>query len=245
VDIQALCAAYRAAGASIKAFLDPVEREVGLGTLRLEASHTLKQLSSASTKATDDDLKPLRRCVAEIEGGKGAELTVKGVDRVTKKVLKDVGHSLIATKAVGSVSVIAVVLAWYLNWFQSLGASAASLVIVGGAGLLMRIGGTTGTLGARVGAAAERWAAQLGTESDRAMDTAREIEQRLWIAHFDEPWTYVPLTSKARARADRIVTLGWIAISAAVTAFVLGFGIAIVNALPSSAPTETGTPLTP
>ncbi|HYP56379.1 MAG TPA: hypothetical protein VEQ41_08795 [Solirubrobacterales bacterium] len=228
-DISTLRTSYQEARARIEALADPVERDIGLATLRLEARHTLNQLRTTAAGLSEEDLRPLSAYVAALEGGEGAEAAVERIDATVERVLSDVSSSLLTMQLVGAASAIAAGLAWLAGVFQDLGSALAFGILGGAAGPILTGTRFVGSASQEVGTAAWRWAEQLGGEAERAMERPREIERRLWAAFVAAPWRYESLAERARARAKRIILGVWFLVGFAAVAMAIGATVALVD----------------
>lgn len=223
-EIAALCAAYRKAFEEIEAFDDVVERDIGLGTLRLEAADTLARLQAGGARL-DGDLRPLAACLASLSGGKSAQAAVKLVDKGAEKALKEVGKSLIQLKATASVAFVLGVLAAVFNASAAAGGSVLRGVLQGGiaVGVVFRAVMYGGPASERAAAASWERAASLGQQGERALSGPREIERRLLERCGDTGSAqFEPLALAARRRAKGILVVCWLAVAFAAIAFGWG-----------------------
>lgn len=84
-QIEAQCREYAAARALIDSLPDALERQIGLASLRLEATATYRQLATTGVIAYSDALSPLRDYVSALSGGERVEKVVGTVDQYGAK----------------------------------------------------------------------------------------------------------------------------------------------------------------
>jgi hypothetical protein len=221
-----LRAAYQGARGQIEGFDDALERDVGLGTLRLEAVDTVGCLRGSGKRLTEADLSPLRSYVDSLTGGEKAEAAVKKIDQTATSVLGEIFKSLAGVPVAGGLALAI-----------GIGSSAISSLISAGAGAHTVLGllplGVVFVVWHLTGRAAQQidhlrqyswwWATQLGRRTETAMAEPRRLEQQLWSKHVGTPRSHQTLASKARARAMLIVGIGWAAALGGVIAFLSGF----------------------
>lgn len=223
--VVALCESYRRASEEIEGFADPIEKDLGFGTLRLEAANTLRRLRGSLPTPAQQELQPLSEAVAALAGGTASETAVKGIDAAGRKVLRDVGQSLLALKLVGSASFLTGLLLAYADFSVELGGNFAKAVLLGGSaviGLAKLI-----TYGAPVAETAfretTRWAEQLGNPTEAAMAKPRQAEKALLDSFaVVPPSNYKPLAARAGLRAELVVIGFWIGVCFGAFNFLVG-----------------------
>jgi hypothetical protein len=226
-DIIALCDSYGDARKEIEDLEDEVERQIGLGTLRLEASQTLTRLRNARPPLPSNQIKPLEDYVGTSRGGRVAEWSVKAVEKGASKASKEVFSSLRETILTGSAAgVFAVLLAVGIFVVDSGQAFMTSLVLLGGGALWYFARGVEAAVsnGHRVLFESWDWACGLGSATERALTTPRQHERRLWSRVSGSSALAHPETLAARARraAQLVVAATWIAIISASLLFAWG-----------------------
>jgi hypothetical protein len=233
-DIAALRASYQQASKEIEGF-DQLERDIGRGTLRLEAAHTLGQLRSTGPGLTEADLEPLKTYVETLSGGKKSEVAVNSLNKAAKKVVRDVFASLSALALKGTVAVIAGVAAIVFGASAELGTAVAlalfGLSAAAAAWLLRESGRLAGQAAELVETITDRsweWAGNVGTQAEGAMAAPRVIEKQLWVRRAGAaPWRHTSLATKARRWAQGIVGLCYAAFAFCALGFISGFVLAI------------------
>lgn len=231
-DIAALRTSFQHARGEIETFDDPIERNIGLATLRLEAAHTLNQLRTTGRDLSERDLEPLSTYVVALTGGETAEAAVAKVDGAAEEVLRDVGMSLAKMKLTGSIATIFGFVVLIFNRAAAVGSGAALAIMAGNSlafYLALRLFVTYGPVAERAMNASYGWASSLGARSERALLPARQIQQRLWATYTGAPWRYRSLAAKAQTRAKLIIVFFWGAIVFVAVAFGIGFVGALIE----------------
>lgn len=226
-EISALRASYQSARATIEGFEDDVERDVGLGTLRLEAEYTLRQLRSSGPNLTEADLEPLTEYVASLRGGKATQVAVRSFEKASTRVLKDVVNSLLYFSLKGAVALIFGALAYYFGHSVEVGAKVAGGLVAGSSaaayGIVRSLGQATPVAARAMGSTWE-WAGQVGNAAEHAMAEPRRIEERVWKrCAAGAPWRHRSLARRARLAAQTIVGAGLLAFGIGVLGFLGGF----------------------
>ncbi len=226
-ELAALRASYERAQAKIAAIHDPIERDIGRGTLRLESAATLNQLRQNGPGLSNDELRSLSSYVESLEGGKVTETTVKAFDKAAAKVYRDIWKSLFEMTATGSVAFIFGLLIALSNSLVAAGAGFIKALASGAisAGVVWKAITSVGPAGERAFTDSWAWAKQLGFEAEQAMAGPRLIEQRLWSfqAGAVPRQHHKPLSTRAREWAQFLIVLSWIGVILGLCAF--GFGI--------------------
>lgn len=236
-SIRELCEAYREARAAILQNPDPMEREIGLAALRLEAEHTYRELVTTARDLRDRDLAPLKEYVGNLTGGEAVERLVSGLDAEAeegaKKALRDLTASLLVGTATGVVATILGIVTLAAG-----GAIAAGEAVGGEALPLLFAGGSVTVMIARALYVAAQsasqatseawiktwgWADSLGKTSDAAMRRARELQANIWHAATGGSWAFTPFTDKARTRAKLLVGTTWALLG--LGAVLVGVGV--------------------
>lgn len=224
-EVAELRERYQEARSAIAGFDDPLEREVGFATLRLEGEHTVQQLRTTAVGLTEADLQPLTTLVGSLSGGENAERAVKSVDKVARSALKDVTKSLESTTVLGGGSVVIGALLWIFNLTVDAGsAAAAGVLALGGVGFFALLRGTQAFGPEMLKAAEQVWerASGLGEATEREMARPREMELQIWRRAAGAPWRYTPFALRARRRATAIVIACAAAIGFAASGFAYG-----------------------
>jgi hypothetical protein len=214
-EIPRLRELYRDARATISALPDPVERELGLATLRLEATHTLKQLVTTASGLRDEEIAPLKDYVEHLDGGELPERLINTLDRQAesqaKKFLSSLWVTLRGGVAVGAVATIVGLITTFALSAQNLGAAFVAFALTGGSAayFLVRAAHAASVVTEAAWLRSWGWATSLGQHVDRAMDEPRRLQAELWRQASAGAWTYRPFTQKGRSRARLLVGVGW------------------------------------
>jgi hypothetical protein len=72
-SISELCEAYKEARGAILRDSSGLEQEIGKAALRVEATHTYRELTTTARSLTGRDLAPLREYVENLTGGERIE----------------------------------------------------------------------------------------------------------------------------------------------------------------------------
>jgi len=227
-DVLELREAFRGARAQIDQSVDPIERDVGLASLRLEATETYKRVMSTGAGVTDDAIAPLKDYVASLSGGETAERAVALFDREAKQAISKASHAvnaaLIGTSLSGGVALVIGVVAQVVMTAQTVGAALFLLVIGGGSGGYAAVRLIAG-VGGGVQSGMDRgweWADNLGKWSDNVLASARELEAKVWRA--TGATSGVPFfTTRVRRRAQIIAFLSSAAVAIGIGLIVIGF----------------------
>ncbi|MDQ2757863.1 MAG: hypothetical protein M3Y71_15130 [Actinomycetota bacterium] len=227
-EISGLVESYGRARAVIDSLADPVEREVGLASLRLEATATMKQMRTTGAGVTDPALIQLVDYVGSLEGGERAEKAVGYLDaqaqKAMQKALSIVGQAALSGSLVLGAGV-SVVLGWAVTFtdvLQQVGSAAFATLVGGGSVGVALFRGLVSTSQA-AGEATTRgwaWAESVGVPSDIALKDARERQGRCWAGAGGRPTAPTPFSSRARSRAQVIVG-GLLAVAGVGLLFVL------------------------
>lgn len=224
-EVAALCTSYENAQEEMSGFGDPIETDIGLGTLRLEAAYTLERLGSGNSDLSGSELLPLTTCVESLTGGKSTERAVKLVDKGSDRVMRDVGKSLVGLKAKGAISFIVAAVTTIFNSSAGAGGTAAKGALQGGiaAVIVLRGGWIIATQAEKAAEGSLKWATGLGSAAEAAMRGPRELERQLLGRHVGATLAaHTTLALMARRRATLIIVICWIAIAIAAIAFGLG-----------------------
>ena len=226
-EVSALRASYQGARATIEGFEDDVERDIGLGTLRLEAEYTLRQLRTSGQNLTEADLAPLAEYVASLRGGRATEVAVRSFEKASTKVLKDVVNSLLCFSLKGAVALILGALAYYFGHSVDAGAEVAGVLVTGSSAAaygIVRFTGQATPVATRAMESTWDWAGQVGNAAEHAMAEPRRIEERIWKrCAAGAPWRHHSLARRARLAAQTIVGAGLLTFGVGVLGFVGGF----------------------
>jgi hypothetical protein len=219
--------ALREARAEIDQERDQIEREVGLATLRLEATATYKRLVTTAAGLSDDTLAPLAEYVASLSGGETAERAVAYLDSqaktAAKKASSHVNAALVAGGLAGVGALVLGIVSQAVITAENIGAALFLLVIGGGSGLYALIRGLASVSGAAQSSFNRGWdwANSLGDRSDHALARVRQLELALWRAT-GAGGLPQPFTAAVRLRA-RIV-LGISTVLAGIGILLIGVG---------------------
>jgi hypothetical protein len=222
-QIAALGVSYEEAKGEIEAFGDPVEQDIGKGTLRHEATQTLASLRVSDTPA--EVLLPLAEQVQGLTGGKTTEVAIAGLDKAGAKVLKDVGKSLLGLKLVGSTTAIVGLIAAFSDLTVSFGSALAAAVVAGtlAVGPASRVVMHAVPAGERAFFASTRWAEELGRQTDLVLKEPRKIQAQISALAGAPSTAQSALAQKARLRAGLIIALCWAAIIFGLLGILAGF----------------------
>ena len=228
-DIERLRELYREGRAAISALPDPIERELGLAALRLEATHTYKQLVTTARGLNDQDVVPLKEYVESLAGGELPERVLSTLDQQAEKQAKNFLSGLWMTLASGvAVGAVATVVGFFSTFAltaEQLGAAIFTFAIAGGSALyfVIRAAHAASIAGQQAWLRTWGWAASLGQQVDVAMAETRRLQAELWSRAAAGPWTYQPLTAKARSRAKLLVGAAWALLAFGVVMTAIGF----------------------
>ncbi len=251
-DLQQLRELYRDARGKIIKFSDDFERDIGLAALRLEATHTYRELQTTSVGMTDQTIAPLKDYVPSLTGGKNVEALVENLDReaqnFAKKVLRTLWALLNTGIWVGGFGVIASVVLGVALSAEKFGATLFGTLIAGGAAAAMVIrGGYTGaTAGQHVWESTWGWASGLGRSADAALVDARREQKDLVRRAAGGGLPIQSFTDKVRVRAQLVIGFAWTTVGVACALVVFGFYQAADKrfSTPSASPqTQTTSPV--
>lgn len=228
-DVEELREAYREARAKIANFADPLERDVGLAALRLEATRTYRELVTTAVGLSDTSVAPLKEYVANLTGGERVTMSVDALDRgaesFAKKIFGDLAASLAVAQTVGVITVLADILLIAAVVGDHVGAFVFGVVLVGGGGLmfLLRSGQVVGPALESVWQRSWVWANTLGTYADAALEPARRAQAAV-LAKSQAGGAALPwFTAKARTRSQLVMGAVWTA--AAIAAVLVAIGV--------------------
>jgi hypothetical protein len=223
LDLGELQKSYETAREQLLGLPDPVERDIGLGTLRLEAENTLLQLRQSSQRPSESELRSLTSYVESLKGGKISENAVKAIDKAAARITRDIWKSLLEMTAVGSVSLIFGLLVAYVGSSTDAGVTLANSLLTGAisVGVVAKVLTTGGPAGERAFFDSWSWATGLGHASTKVMAPVRKVQQRLLGAAVAAT-AYQPLAEKARLRALVLIALAWAGVAIGLCAFVYG-----------------------
>lgn len=212
-------------------FPDPVEREVGLAAVRIEAGTVYSQLSTKAQAITDEELAPLKDFVDNASGGEGAEAAVAQIDKLAKKVLNDLAASMGTGVLTGLAAVLFGLVTFVVGASQDAGAWVARGWLAGGSvyAFTNRVVhyGSQGTEKAWI--YSTDWASSLGRQTDRVMQPARQMQKQLWQAATGGAWVEDTFTAQARSRVQGIVWLAWALVGLGLFMGALGAGQVLVE----------------
>lgn len=227
-DFVQLREAYREARSQIDG-LDGMERDLGLAALRLEATHTYKQLATTAPGMRDEDLAVLKDYVDNLLGGEVSERVVASFDaqaeRGAKALLSSLYASLAGTALVGVLATAAGVFTTAVLTAEQLGAALVTAAVGGGAVLygMIRAAIEGGKATEEAWIKSWGWASALGMRSDQAMGNARALQAKIAQAATGRAWSPHPFTEKARTRAQFVVGVAWVLVALGVA--LLGWGV--------------------
>jgi hypothetical protein len=252
-DIDQLREAYRTAGSQISAFSDPLERDIGLAALRLEAVGSYRQLVTTAPGLSDTALAPLKEYVANLTGGESTEAGVEAFDRAAKSASRTALSSLWSVLAgvglTGAAAVVVGVVTSIALAAENGGAFIFALVIGGGGGAIAVYRGTLGASAAAQSSWVKTWswADGLGRPADHALGQARQVQTEVLRKAGAGALPMTHFTSQVRTRAEVVVVLAWVAVAAAVILVIIGFFHALDNwwASNPSNPSNFSTPNPP
>jgi hypothetical protein len=225
-DAERLCRAYRVARGRILAIADPVERELGLASLRLRATHFFREAATTAVNFEPNAWAPLKEHVEQLAGGEGAEWSVAKLDEAAVAAANAVLAGLLAGLTGGAMGAglaaalaLGLVIVDFGSWvaahgIQLLLATHAPLGLIAvwaGRGIIVL---TENFRGPRV---------SLGYASDAATADAAALEGELWQRATGLGWHPRPFTAKARTRAEALVWLTYVLLGLAALLFVIGF----------------------
>jgi hypothetical protein len=251
-SISELCDAYKEARGAILQDTSELEQEIGKAALRVEATHTYRELTTTARSLSKDDLAPLREYVENLTGGERIEASVAWLDaqaeKGAKKVLSSITSSLLGGVAVGALTTILGLFTAFsgaaTDAGEAIGASIIPLLLAGGSVgyLVVRTLYYAGQAGGQATSEAWikswGWADALGRRSDAAIGRARELQAAIWRSAVGAPWTFTPFTNKARLRAQLLVGAAWALIGLGALFVALG----VYQALDAYAKEQTQVP---
>lgn len=231
--ISALVDTYRRAALALDGVTDPVERELGQATLRLNAISTLSHVASKSIGVAEEALSSLRQWIQDYSGS--GDVAPKVVNQIDS-TLKDVGVRALKEVAGWAWNGNAMVLG--VGVFGTIFGVGLTIVDIGhqaGSALITALltGAIPGSViylairsGSQAGPAIARgvrttWtdASALGSVAEKVLlETCLPAERVVWAAVGGKPYPGVPFIARARTRAR------WIVGSAIVIA---GIGLAL------------------
>lgn len=231
-DVNTLRDAYREARAAIENFTDPLERDIGLATLRLEASRTYKHLDTTAAGVSDQTLAPLERYVKNLSGGEDVEGFVGTVDAQAEKAAQSVLSSVTTTLMTGTVAGVLATVFGFVAVVVSGGEAAGvqlTTALIGGT-----ISGIIIVRGIQMAVAAAQaagegwlrslgWASALGSATDQTLQRVRELQQAVLARATGTGWVPEHFTAKVRARATALVGAAWLFLGIGLLLFVIGF----------------------
>lgn len=223
--VKKLREAYRQAGEEINGMAaGSDEREIGLATLRQEATQTYNRLMG-TPEMRDATVKPFKEYVSTLTGGESVEKLVATVDASGAKVIRDVVSSLYKGVALGAVGTIVTLLVLAATSAEDLGKALVPL-LAGGSIPLFHVFRAL-TEGAEAGKSgwirSWDWANGLGVASDRALMQARSLRNEIWpesAAH----WASQQFTTKVRSRAKALLGVTWLLVALALLFVAIGVG---------------------
>jgi hypothetical protein len=221
-SIAELTDAYKDARAAILQTPEP-EQSIGLASLRIEAEHTYRELSTTARSLQKQDLAPLEEYVANLTGGERAEQVVAFLDAKAEEAAKSVLSSLNSYLATGvlagagatALGIVAAFTGAAVSAGEAAGAAGVGVLLAGGGAAWIIVRGVAAALKAGSEAASDAWlktwawAQSLGKRSDEAMSRARLLQASIWGTSTGAPWRFKPLTDRARTRAQLLVGLTW------------------------------------
>jgi hypothetical protein len=229
-DVRQLRDGYRGARAEILK-LPGLEQEIGLAALRLQATHTYKELATTAQGLEDEDLAPLGSFVRELVGGEGVEKGIAWLDseaqKMAKAVLTSISSSLVGGVAVGVGATVAGTVATIAGAAEEVGASLTTAVLGGGSAAVFVVRGVyySGRAGHDATLKSLSWAQSVGTAAEHVLSKVSPLERSLWSAATGgAPGVFRPFTEKARLRAQLLV-------GAAVVLVGLGLILVAVGAV--------------
>jgi hypothetical protein len=234
-DIDQLREAYRTARSQISAFGDPLERDIGLAALRLEAVGSYRQLVTTAPGMSDMALAPLKEYIANLTGGESTEAGVEAFDRAAKSAARTAMSSLWSVLAgvslAGAAAVAVGVVTSIALAAENGGAFIFALVIGGGGGAIAVYRGTVGASAAAQSSWVKTWswAEALGRPADQAMGQARQVQTEVLRKAGAGALPMTHFTSHVRTRAEIVVALAWVAVGVAVIFVIIGFLHAVDN----------------
>lgn len=234
--IRQLTDAYREARAAILQTPEP-EQSIGLASLRIEAAHTYRELSTTARDLQESDLAPLKEYAANLRGGERIEQFVGFLDAKAEEAAKAALSSLNSYLATGVLTGAGATVLGIFAAFSGAAVTAGEAVGAGGIALLLTGGGATVLIFRAVSAAVQAgseaasdawlktwgWAESLGRKSDQALSRARDLQASIWHTSTGAPWSFKPFTDRARARAQLLVGAAWALLS--LGAVLVAFGI--------------------
>jgi hypothetical protein len=214
-DVLELRNAYSQARAAIENLSDPLEKGIGLATLRLESTQTFKQLVTTAPEVSRALLDPLEEYASNVVGGEDQERWVRTIDEQAQKaantMLAQLTSMISGTAATGLLTTIIGIITLIWASGEHAGADFAAALLAGTVpiAILARSvyyawqGVQTTWL------KTTSWADSVGRQSDAAMETARDRQRSLLRAATGTSWVPEAFTEKARSRATGVVTFAW------------------------------------
>lgn len=226
-EILKLRDAYREARTQIVANPDPIEREVGLAALRLEATHTYRESVTSQAGLADSALAPLGEYAQALQGGEAAERAVAQLDasalRLAEGALSNLWAALAGSMLLASGLAVLNVIGFVALQANAVGAALAATLLAGGGASVYVIRGLFYGAQAAQGASVKswNWASGVGVASDRILGPARALQTELLrrVGGRQMPKRF---TAQARLRAQAVV--GTMLALAAVALFLVAAG---------------------
>jgi hypothetical protein len=209
-EILKLRDAYREARTKIVDNSDPIEREVGLAALRLEATHTYREAVTSQAGLADSALAPLGEYAQALQGGEAAEKAVVQLDaaalRLAKAALANLWAALVGTMLLASGLAVLNVIGFVALQANEIGAAlAAALLAGGGASVFIVRGIFYGARGAQDASIKSwDWASGVGVASDQMLGPARALQAEL-LRRVGGRQVSRRFTAQARLRAQAVV----------------------------------------
>ncbi len=136
---------YQEARNAIERIDDSLERDIGLGTLRLEANFTVDQLRGNGVGVTEEELAPLTSYVKKLNGGESTETAIAKIDQTSQSVLIELSKTLLGLKAASAVVLVLGLASSATGALTEAGAGAKTAIVTGLTGaaayMLLRGGG--------------------------------------------------------------------------------------------------------
>src|SRR6185312_1838183 len=227
-EILELRDAYREARTQIVSNPDPVEREVGLAALRLEATHTYREAVTSQAGLEDSALAPLGEYAQALQGGEAAEKAVAQLDaaalRFAKGAFSNLWAALTGTVLLASGLAVLNVIGFAALRANEVGTALAATVLAGGVGGVSVIRGMF--YGARAAQDASvkswAWASGVGVPSDFVLGQPRSLQTELLrrVGGRQVPRRF---TTEARRRAQ--VVVGAMLVLAVVAVGLVAVGV--------------------
>ncbi len=167
--------AYREAGETIDRFAEGIEREVGLASLRLEATQTYNRLMSRGRGLKDSATDPLKAYVGSLSGGEFAEQSVRYLDQQARQAViaagKTLYSALLGTAALSGVTLTLGIVFAAAHTAENIGATAWAAFVAGGSaayGLYRLVVASASGLSSGYIRSMD-WASNVGRRSDAAL----------------------------------------------------------------------------